>query len=271
MADPASPPPAAGGLPCPQCRFVNAVNSVYCQDCGAKLPVAPPSYLSPPAPAVPAPSPASATPAAAPRKKPRIVSVNHRREVAGAFLGVTVRTIIYAAFIAGVIQLFRAPRDLPAPVQPIDATVIEQVRAKFSDNAHRGISIEAPWERTNAYLAGVLMPANAEGTASTFVRALVRYRPDGFAFVTEKRVAGFVPVFTTIEYFVVARGSGLSLVPAGGAIGRVPIPAWAAGLLPFIGGDVTPALPFELDLLSGARNVQFSPASARIDFAPVQP
>lgn len=267
MPDPA--PPAPGGLPCPQCGFNNAVNSVYCQDCGAKLPVAPPSYLQPSAPEAP-PSGPPAKDAPSQAKKPRILRMDRSRGAASAFLGVTIRTLIYAAIFAGIIQLFRAPRDVPPSAAPLAAAAIEQARARFVDSAQRGIPVDAPWPRANAYLAGVLAPAEGGGPAS-FARAVVSYRPEGFALVTEKRLAGRVPIYTSIDYSVVPRSSGLSLVPTGGAIGRLPVPGWLAGVLPFIGGDLRSALQFELDLLAGARGVQFSPASARVDFAPAQP
>jgi hypothetical protein len=270
MADPANPP-APGAPPCPECGFTNAVNSLYCQDCGAKLPVAPPSYLTAgpaPAPDAPGAAPASSKPVR--KKKPRILSANRGRPPVGEFLAVTFRVVLYAAFLAGVIQFFRAPRDFPPPVAALDPAVIEQVRAKFSDSLHRGIAVDAPWMRTNAYLAGALVPANNSENA-TFVRAVALHRPDGFAFVTQKRLAGLLSIYTTVDYAVVARGSGLSLTPTGGALGRLPLPAWTAPALAMIGGDPSPALTFELDILKNARNVRFTPAGARIEFSPAQP
>ncbi len=262
---PDSVPPA--GTPCAECGFVNAVNSLYCQDCGAKLTVAAPSYLSAAPPAAPELAPASAAVRPPKPKKPRILSA--QREASVGIVGVTIRTILYAAFVAALIQLFRAPRDLPPPAKAIDAVVVDQVRAKFSESARRGAPVDAPWDRTNAYLAGVLAPV--AGSGSVFVRASVVPRPEGFGWITEKTISGRVPVYTEIDYRVVVRGNGLSLVPAGGAIGRLPFPAFAAPLLTIIGGDLSSSLKFELDLVANARSIQFSPASARIDFAPARP
>ncbi|MDD5198867.1 MAG: zinc ribbon domain-containing protein [Terrimicrobiaceae bacterium] len=265
MAEPGN---SAANARCPACGFENAPHSLFCKDCGAKLEIAPPSYLAGPAAEIASPG---AAPKAAPvSRKPCILSARRHRPV-GAFLGTSLRIVIYAAIVAAVIQILRAPRDLPQPGPPIDAKVVADVRARLADAAQRGIPVDAPWPRTNAYLASVLAPgANESPVAASFVRALLTPEPGGFALTIQKTVA-HIPIYTTVNYELVSRGGALALVRTGAAIGRMPLPAMVAPLVESTGGDLSGALKFELDILRGARTVQFSPATAHIEFARARP
>jgi hypothetical protein len=254
---------------CPACGFENAATTLYCQDCGAKLEVAPPSYMT----TAPPPS-ISAAPVAgkkiAPGKKVRIAGEKREIPLKG-LLGITARTLFYALCMAVLIQLFRAPRDLPPAVAPMAAPVVTEVRAKFNEAARTGLPVDAPWARLNSYLAASLVQGPGEGGMSTsFVRAALLPRPGGFAVIIHKR-SSQLPIYVTVDYRVISRTNGLDLEPTGAAIGRIPFPAWMAPVVRWVGGDLTAALSYELDIVKGAQRVDFSPATARMVFPRQQP
>lgn len=264
MADPDSAP--AAGVTCPACGFVNAPHSLYCQDCGVKMPVAPPSYLSQtPSSVGEAPS---TSPPTTPKPKARILSVNRGPSPVWRFLGVTLRTLVYAAVAALIIQLLRPPENLPPAAPPLEADVIAQVRDLLSSTASRGQPVDAPWPHVNAYLAGALVAE--PGQTSSFVRAAVSPTADGFILLVQKNL-GRVPVYTQISYRVLARGNGLAVEPTGAAIGRVRLPAWAAAVVERMNGSLATALAYELEILRNARSVKITAGSARFDFSPPPP
>ncbi len=266
MADPAN---GAALKRCAACGFENPPATLYCQDCGAKLEIAPPSYLKTAAPALGSAAAAAETPPL-PAKKPRIIST-HRAPA--PWLGYALsflRLALYAALIACAVLFFRAPADLPPAADSIDAQTIGEIRAGLTDVARRGSVATAPWPRLNAYLASVLAPADSTGAlASSFLRAMLLPRPGGFTLIVQKSLVG-IPIYTTVRYSVVARSGRIDLEPIGGAIGRLPLPAAAAPLLQRIAGDFSAPLSFELGILRTARTVRLTPNGVQIDFGPAR-
>ncbi len=251
---PSTPAP----LTCPACSFGNPAHSLFCQDCGARLPVAPPSYVTQAAaPSVPA----------KPAKKPRILS-RHRTGATREILGITLRTLVYAAVAALCIQMVRAPRSLPPATPGLSAENVTQELANLTLNAGQGRAIRPTWVFLNGYLAGRLVSAG--DAPSGFVRANLVPRANGFTLYVHKRVAR-IPIYTTIDFRVIARTNGLSLEPTGAAIGRLPLPAWAAGLVLSMNAGIADALHQEVDILRSARDATITPEAVRIDFSPSAP
>lgn len=263
-------PDGDAGVTCPACGFANAAHSLYCQDCGARLPVAPPSYLAPaaPPPGMPAATTVPTTAAAAPARAKLRPRPARREWPVRAFLGLTLRTVIYAAIAAVFIQFLRAPRDLPPPVAPLDAATIGEVRVLLANTAAAGQPVTAPWPRLNAYLAGALVPA--AGSEAGSLRAMVTPRENGFRLLVQKTVGG-VPITRTVDYRVLVRSNGLALEPVGASWGRVPLPAWSAPVMNWLNGSLATALAQELEILGDARRVQFTPEAARFEFSPTAP
>ncbi|GEM_PF-1681978 len=266
---------------CTACGFENSPLIQYCQDCGARLdpaatvavsapasrPVGPPvvSLSQPRVPADPAPPPQAAVPKSAPlpKSKPRT-----RVEFPLAtIIIVLLRTIFYGALAAVVIQLVRKPAAMPPPAPRLQPEVAETARRKLQENAETGKPVQAPWESVNSYLATVLQPGGDGSVKSvSFSRAAVAPNGDGFSLFTERKVLG-LRLFSTISYRPVSRGGGTGLVATGAAVGRIPLPEWAAGLVESSLGGLDIALYSELENLRNARKVEIGPDAAVIQFA----
>lgn len=253
-------PGAPAPITCPACGFENAAHTLFCQDCGARLPVAPPSYLTPASPASPA------TPSA-PVRKPRILKV-HRPGARREFLGITLRVLLYAGCAAISIQMLRPPRTLPPVVQGLSPEAVTQEFDNLTRNAGEGRTVRPTWEFLNAYLAGRLVSVG--DASSGFVRATVLPREAGFTLFVHKKAIN-LPIYTTVDFRVIARTNGLSLEPVGASIGRIALPPWAAGLVLAMNGGLATALSPEIDALRNARDAEISGGAVQLDFSPSSP
>jgi hypothetical protein len=257
MADPDETPAT---VRCAACGFENAPSSVYCQDCGARLvvesPPVPPGATPLPAAAAPAQSPSAPAPTAS--KKPRTPPARRLPRL-GELIGITLRTLLFAALVAGAIQMLRPPRALPPPAKAFSDEVITNARALAQHTEQTGGPFDAPWASVNSYLAAVLPPS------SSFARASIVPRAGGFLLIVERRALG-LPVFLSTEYRVVTRGNGIDLDPAGAAIGRVPLPPWMAGFVEILDGGLYRALFTEITVLRNAKSAQISQDRIRFIF-----
>jgi hypothetical protein len=183
------------------------------------------------------------------KRQPRVLEV----------LGITVRTILFAALAAGVIQALRPPRALPGPAKPFDEGVIANARALAQRTAQVGGPFDAPWASIDSYLASVLTPS------SSFSRAVVVPRAGGFLIIVERRVLG-LPLWLSAEYRIAARGNGIGLENAAAAIGRLPLPPGAAEFMPWLFGGIDRALFSEIDVLRTAKSVQITQDKIRFNF-----
>ena len=269
MAEAVETPTPAGSNPCPACGFLNTPDRVYCEDCGAKLGIAPPSYLKNAPPVVPglatpdADAPAGKTTAT---KKPRILSANR----GPSFLDHVkswLRLAVYAAFLAVLVAILWPPANLPPPAAAFDEETVAQIRARLTDTATRGSTVTAPWSRFNAYLASVLLPGTGSGS---FVRAFLQPRPGGFTLTVEKRMLR-LPIYTAVHYRLAVVDRHLSLEPTGAQIGRLPLPIAAAPVARMLSGNLDAALTTELDILRRAQVVRLSPTDVLIDFGAHRP
>lgn len=270
MAEPDESPAAT--VRCAACGFENAPSSVYCQDCGARL-VALPSAVqaesfTSPAPArefsVPPPSPPPTPVATTLPGRARILTAKRKPRVVEV-LGITLRTIIFAALVAGLVQALRPPRALPKPAKPFDPEIVANARALAQQTSQTGGPFDAPWASIDSYLAGVLPPT------SSFARASIVPRAGGFLLIVERRVLG-LPIYLSAEYQIVARGNGIGLDGTSAAIGRLPLPAGAAEFVPMLSGGIDRALFAELDVLRTAKTVQITQEKIRFTFlAPPAP
>jgi hypothetical protein len=268
MAEPGESPAT---VRCTACGFENAPSSVYCQDCGARL-VAVPSAaqaesFTSPAPATEFSAPPSPPPKSVATSLPgraRILTAKRRPRVVEV-LGITLRTIIFAALVAGLIQALRPPRALPKPAKPFGPEIVANARALAQQTSQTGGPFDAPWASIDSYLAGVLPPT------SSFARASIVPRAGGFLLIVERRVLG-LPIYLSAEYQIVARGNGIGLDGTAAAIGRLPLPAGAAEFVPALSGGIDRALFAELDVLRTAKTVQITQEKIRFTFlAPPAP
>jgi hypothetical protein len=260
MADPAKP---AAPSRCAACGFENPTATLYCQNCGGKLGIAPPSYLTSTA----AP-PEAADAAVAPAKKPRILSAK-RASGGPALLGFLLRRLPFLAIVTAAVLIFLPPANIPPVATTLEADTIGAIRTGLASVAQHHSRVSAPWSRLNAYLATVLASGNASGIAS-FTRAFLQPRPGGFDLVVQKSIAG-VPLYSSVTYQLVVRAGHLELQPAGAALGRLPLPKLLAPAIAALGGDLSAPLALEFNLLRQARTVRLSPEGVLVDFGPARP
>jgi len=267
MAEAADSPAPAGSNPCPTCGFLNTPDRVYCEDCGAKLGIAPPSYLKSPPPVAPAPAAEISPPAmgGAP-KKPRILSAHRGPSFFERLKGV-LRLVIYAAIVAGLGAALWPPANIPPAAAAFDEETVAQIRARLFETANLGNTVTAPWSRLNAYLASVVLPGK---DSSSFVRAFLLPRPGGFTLMVEKRVM-HLPIYTAVHYRLAVVDRHLSLEVTGAQIGRLPLPIAAAPVARMLSGNLDTALASELDILRRAQVVRLSPTDVVIDFGAHRP
>ena len=256
---------------CGVCGFENPTTSLYCQDCGARL-VAPPTGIADAAP----PTAGSAGSVRTPPPPPRILSAKKPNPVA-KFIVVTIRTLFFAALLAVIILVLRAPQSVPAADGALSEQTVLGVRTFMQQSAQQGREVPIAWsdekhEGLNAYLAAVLKPGEGRFLGTVFVRALVgsAAEPDCFTLFVERKISGLT-VFSTITYRVISNGNGITLEPAGASLGRLALPAFMAPAVLSASGGVDQALSTELDLLRGARKVQISPTKVIVDFGVQRP
>lgn len=114
MADPESPEE----ISCPQCDFANPVTRTFCQDCGARLTGGSGAPVPSGARPLSEPTQPSAPAASSKKKKARKSAIRRdgerARPTALSTLLSLVRIVFYAALIAAVIQIIRAPSPSPS-------------------------------------------------------------------------------------------------------------------------------------------------------------
>lgn len=275
----AEPDSAEATIICAACGFANSAPRNYCQDCGAKLdPLAAvtsrPSSLPPPISLSPPKVPVT-EPAPAPVKTPLPTARAQRKSHAAKrpfplaeILIATFRTILYAGLAALAIQLARKPADMPPPAARFLPEIADNARRKLQESAATGKPVHAPWESVNSYLATVLQSGDTSAAKSvSFTRAAVAPARDGFALYTARNILG-LRLYSTIYYRPVSRGGGTGLTVTGAAIGRIPLPEWAASLVESSVGGLDTALYSELESLRDARKVEIGPKAAVIFFSP---
>ncbi len=191
--------------------------------------------------------------AIAARRGPRVLEV----------VGITLRTVLFAALVAGVIQALRPPRAFPRPAKPFGPEIVANARALAQQTAQLGGPFDAPWASIDSYLAGVLPPT------SSFARAAIVPRAGGFLLIVERRIFG-LPVWLSAEYRIVTRGNGIGLDASAAAVGRLPLPVGAAEFIPALSGGIDHALFTELDVLRAAKSIQITQEKIRFNF-PVPP
>lgn len=271
----------AAAIRCTACGFDNSPLSQYCQDCGAKLdptaavpassppprPAGPPivSLSQPRVPIDPPPAPQTAVPKPPVTTKKKPTGPRTGFPLASIVI-VLFRTVVYGALAAVVIQLVRKPAAMSPPAARFQPEVAETARRKLQESARTGKPVHAPWGSINSYLATVLQPGGGSVKSVAFSRAAVAPDRNGFSLFTERKVLG-LRLFSTISYRTVSRGGGTGIVATGAAIGRIPLPEWASGLVESSLGGLDTALYSELEILRNARKVDIGPDAAVIHFS----
>lgn len=263
MAD--SPP--ADDKKCPQCGFANAATRTFCQDCGARLT----GGSGAPVPSGARPSDAvghtTATPTTQKAKAKRQKEKDDRTSVGRAIPSI-LRITIYAALIAAIIQIFRAPDDLPSATA-MTQEVAQNFRDRLADiSKGGGGSMTFPWVLINGYLAERIPPsASSEGLVEVeVIRVVAMPAGEDARLVMERRVSGHL-IYLGIDLRPVSRGNGGTTVRVtGGSFGRLPLPGFLASLLKNTFRPVSERLFFELDILREAQSVAIGPEAASATF-----
>ncbi len=181
-----------------------------------------------------------------------------------------IRIIFYAALIAAIVQIVRAPDPFP-DFPPMSPEVSQSMRDRLTDtsNGSSGKRIEYPWSLINGYIAERVPPTVADEANRVrveFIRAVLEPGTDSVHLRMERRVNDH-PLFIDLEMRPVSRGNGgTSVRVVGGTLGRLPLPAFLASLLQTTAKPVTERLFYELEILAEAQVITLTPESAAVVF-----
>jgi hypothetical protein len=270
MADPES----TGEINCPQCGFANAANRTFCQDCGARLTGGSGAPVPSGARPLGEPTAPAAQPSGVRKRQPTKSTIRRGGEKPRPTFFSTllsfVRIIFYAALIAAIIQIVRAPDPFPEfPAMTPEVSQSMRDRLVAASQGGGGKRIEYPWGLINGYVAERVPPTTAaeEDTVRVeFVRAVLEPAGATVRLHVERRFNGH-PLFLSLELRPVSRGNGgTSVRTVGGSLGRLPLPAFLASLFNATAKPVSEGLFYEVEILAEAQSISLSPESATVIF-----
>jgi hypothetical protein len=245
-------------IKCGSCGHENDHTRVFCQNCGTRL------ERTAPAPSGPTTTPVPVKRAA---KRPGGMTVF------GA-LGQLLRGLISLALLGAVIALFiqfsREPEGVPAAVAANDAAASEifaGIKAFSSGPYQRSLDVKQ--EQINNYLAARVATAGGDtpAHAARFERAFVVLGDQSFRLFVERKYLG-ISFFFWIDCQPLAGPEGATALVKSGGIGRMPLPAFLAGLVQSrVIEPVVAALAEPLEILRRANQVDVRPDSVRLGWA----
>lgn len=259
---------------CEQCGTGNDDTRVYCSNCGTRLPELPPAGSSAPVSKKAAGQPVAAPSAGATapplpggfRKRPSASSAPQGKSALGVVLSNLLWCALIAALLAGAIQIFRAPDDIP-PVQGINTAAAKETFSTLRELAasQKSDTWTLNAKAINQFLETAIesQPGNS-GRVSLlpeFQRALVRLHSGSLTLVIEEKILGR-NLYLQLDILPEAKAGGLEARSIGGAIGRLPVhpvllPAFTRLFAPTVS-----ALSQALDLLKRAQSVTITPDDA---------
>lgn len=262
---------------CRQCGFENDSTRVFCHNCGTRLgeeaaapagtpPASAPQagapttgklYVPPTQPEknVPAGKPISA-PASAPVRSAAVRSSSSEKpaESKGKFGRAIFSTVVLAAILAAIIQMFRTPDGIPprqAPNEPQATDLFQQAESFAGSPYPRALPVTT--EQINNFLGvRIVSDESADQPAyrPRFSRAFVVPGNGQYQFFVEEKLYNW-PIYIYLIQVPVAQGNTLVVENVGGGVGRLPV---HPKLLPLVQRLVDPVQVSVLDALGTLRN-----------------
>jgi transcription initiation factor TFIIIB Brf1 subunit/transcription initiation factor TFIIB len=201
-------------IKCAECGYENETERVYCHNCGVKLD----RSLFPKEPEKPSPS----------KTRRRVKSLT--KPNSGFFVGFWKKlfsTLLWAAFVAAIVQIVRPPRDIPKmPNTPlVEAAPISLIlEDAIQKGSARPIRLSA--QNVNNYLFNTVR-SKANGVFKDYVkfdRAFV-VANEGVLEISVQQSVMEYPFYATTFYELNMKedGSGLDAKNVGGRFGSLPI------------------------------------------------
>jgi len=261
---------------CTSCGFENDTTRVFCQNCGARLNLAPPQATAPAVPVAQAAHPVQPARAqAGSTRRPATtsrVATPQKQAGFGAFLGFLIKkiigTAIMAALIAAAIVMLRPPDNLPAPMlpnEPVANGVVNAMRIAMESPYPR--SMDVTQDQANIYLATTLVapPESKNPVQARFVRAFVTLGNGEGSYGVEQTV------FKQSIYFMCTvipqpKGTEPKARIVSAQIGRLRIPELLARHCSFLFTPSINGIGVPMNWLEASSSVNISPDKMRVNW-----
>ena len=203
-------PSSTANLPCEQCNYLNEPERVYCHNCGAKLD----RSLLPKGEDKKQESPDKA------RKRVEKMT-NPASGWVWRDIKILFKTLIYAALVAAIILVARAPDGVPDPKkEPTMRLVNSDMMEALESPTPRALTFSE--DEVNQYFKQMLKAKEGAIPGVQFTRAYVNLTPGSLRINSENSLVGY-PVYSGVTYRVeVKDGKFLSTV-IGGNFGRLAV------------------------------------------------
>lgn len=240
-------------LKCPQCEYQNEEQRVYCHQCGTKLPQD--GFAGGYGPAQNRPLR---------NTQPRQVQAE-----GGSFVGGFFRVILWAAFVAALIQGARSPDDVPAPL-PSGGGEAPNFARDFQAAAAAPRRLVYQEQAVNAFLqnklkasAGVLPQHIAH-----FERAFVNLGEGKVRLTKEYHLLGY-SIYVAGVFKPSISGGALHVNTDSGAVGRLPIPELIFDRIDtLVFSEFVEGLGSERAALARLKSVTIRPGEAEVTSGP---
>lgn len=243
---------------CEQCGHDNDLTRIFCQECGSRL-------------ERPADLPTAAPPplvAAGPDR--RLAKVKKQGPSLGKLAGTVFRLAILAAVLAVLIQLLRAPLDIPPPVSPRDPQ--GEVARRLIESASQSpspVSIGVSQDAINSILSSSLKVTAAEGSSplkAEIQRIYVVFKAGAMQVGMEQRIQNW-PIYVSMDVVPQKNGSAWEGKVIGAQIGRLPIHPLLAPLVKRLFAPLAEVLQPEFTRYSHLKSIDFQPGQAMLNWS----
>lgn len=240
-------------ISCQQCGHNNDYTRVFCQECGARLE----------RPANAPPSPSAPPLAAGPQRhlaKPRSPGLS-----IGKLLSSLIRIVVFAALLAVVIQVLRAPVNIPAAGEPAgpQADVLKRLVESASQSSVP-ISIGASQDAVNGLLASSVKITSVESSSvlkAEFQRIFIVFIPGTLEVGMEQKLFGH-SIYIMLDLVPEKSGGTWGARATGAQIGRLPIHPLLAPFIQRLFSPLAGALQPEIARLSNLDSIEIRQGSA---------
>lgn len=197
-------------LVCPECQRQNEPERIYCHDCGARLDRS----------ALAKVAPKGEDPKETHRRLHKMFDPG-RIKMRLMFFKIS-KLVLGAAALAALIQMLRAPQELPERVKNIE---LQQINLDLENAITNRSAAPLQYAETqvNDYLINVVKNKRAAlSKVLEFERAFVKFEEGVCQITAERSLLGF-SVYHALSNKVAFQNGALSISPNGGRIGRLPI------------------------------------------------
>jgi hypothetical protein len=240
-------------LICPECRYENEPERVYCHSCGAKLDRSAVTVRK---------EPAKDT-----RARVKKMFDPTRAKIRYLFFK-TSKMILGAAALAFFIQLILPP-NVAEPSKTLMLASEVRIQMELAIERHQPAQLRFSEDQVNAYLGSALKTkkTSLNKPGLDFERALVSFQ-EGACTITQQRSVFGYPLYASAEYAVSVNNGKIVAAERGGKIGRMPIHPELMKYADIIFADIWAALDRDTKLVTKFSSIEFHDKAAVLIFGP---